>query len=446
MQVGIGIVAKFRAAFIPDLMEKPAENAVRAALEEFFATHLERCWPAAYDAQRNYGNSIELENVAIVVLSLDRIGAPAGASGASVYIAYYTDCGDVAEHPRLIPSPPVVVKVGKSSSLKTEAEQSNLWPTLTPKVRSRFAFPTDFYDEYEDYAVLLAPFSSDFKPHCDGSRLDVNVDDIWQRIMNVKEVVKESGSVDYPPKGWQEVSKHIIFALDTVDNAHRAGLASYARENSNYIDHYDWYLRNTNPEGGHDNAQIPRKLFGMDEEVSAFGRKWPNPCNIVNTVLSGSYPFDAAVGPIHGDLHPKNIVLDDQDTVQIIDFGWAQKRRHIVIDYLLLDINIRAITLPSHLLENEILEFANYLYESQSFNDLPKNVRHRGHLVHDAIWSGLRNRQVVNDWDTEYIIPLFLVSYGLIVHLDSARNQTALNALVLTTAKCVSDYIFKRRK
>jgi hypothetical protein len=40
-----------------------------------------------------------------------------------------------------------------------------------------------------------------------------------------------------------------------------------------------------------------------------------------------------------------------------------------------------------------------------------------------------------NGWYEEYLVPFFLVAYGLLVHLESARNQRALLATVLASAQ-----------
>jgi serine/threonine protein kinase len=149
--------------------------------------------------------------------------------------------------------------------------------------------------------------------------------------------------------------------------------------------------------------------------------------------LVASEQFEGMIGAVHGDLHPKNIVLDDDENARIIDFGWAQRESHVVLDYLLLDHNLRATTLPSQLGQSDVLRFAAFLRPSQDPTSLPSIVRSRASIIKEEIWR--RALSAVHDWDREYLIPLLLVGYGLLVHLDQARNQPALVATVLTLAR-----------
>ena len=77
--------------FIPDLMGKGKEQEILSALENFFTEHTKLAWPTAYNFLKKNGQQIPLEEIDLVVLPLDRIGAPQGMSGANVFIAYFSD-------------------------------------------------------------------------------------------------------------------------------------------------------------------------------------------------------------------------------------------------------------------------------------------------------------------------------------------------------------------
>jgi hypothetical protein len=47
------------------------------------------------------------------------------------------------------------------------------------------------------------------------------------------------------------------------------------------------------------------------------------------------------VAPVHGDLHPDNVVIDRNGVPHLIDFAWAHKSRDVLIDYVLLENSIR---------------------------------------------------------------------------------------------------------
>lgn len=138
------------------------------------------------------------------------------------------------------------------------------------------------------------------------------------------------------------------------------------------------------------------------------------------------------MGAIHGDLHPKNIVLG-KDIEYVIDFGWAHENSHLVKDFALLDLNIRAITLPAQTPDAEVVALANLIKPGDDVKSLPPCVRHRARLIKNVIWDRVSKTNIV-DWDREYLAPLFLISYGLLVYMDTARNQTSLMATVLRLA------------
>lgn len=163
--------------------------------------------------------------------------------------------------------------------------------------------------------------------------------------------------------------------------------------------------------------------------------EWPNPSTIIRRIIEQSLLCTGYLGAVHGDLHPKNIVLDSFDSAQIIDFGWADVDCHIVLDYVLLDLNLRGVTLPSQVSEQGILQLAGFLDECADVTGFPAAARERARIIRDVIWKKARAYAIVADWGREYLIPLFLVGYGLLVHLDSARNQPALVATVLQLAK-----------
>jgi hypothetical protein len=79
------------------------------------------------------------------------------------------------------------------------------------------------------------------------------------------------------------------------------------------------------------------------------------------------------------------------------------------------------------------MALAGFLRPTQEVDDLPAPVRCRAALIKDCVWSAAKVG-AAEDWFSEYLIPMFLVSFGLLVHLDSARNQNAIVALTLSLA------------
>ena len=103
----------------------------------------------------------------------------------------------------------------------------------------------------------------------------------------------------------------------------------------------------------------------------------------------------------------------------------------------MLDINLRSITLPSQVDESAVFGIAGFLHGDRKPTGLRPAVRARVDLIHEHIWGRVKRRGIVEDWTAEYVIPFFMMAYGLLVHLDTARNQMALVATVLAAAEYI---------
>ena len=414
------------AVLVSEMMHPKAEAAVKGALERFYGSDkISSIWPGAVST--GSAARLPLNEVEIVVLPLDRIGAPAGASGAGVFVAYYSHKSDTTT--RQAASQPLVVKIGVSHKLREEKDGADRWPPLTAQQKNRFAFPLHLDEEDDEHAILLAPFQSLSKLADGGNRNEVEVRDLWH-LLDDKVELLAAANFD-----WKKIAGLVSQALDAIAPAHRGGLAQPTPTEVDYASQYAWYLRKTTHDGADSAKYIPTSLFGDNPDTVAFGSRWPNPTSIVRRIIDQGMRFTGYLGAVHGDLHPKNIVLDEYDAVQIIDFGWATVGRHIILDYVLLDLNLRGTTLPSQVSEQGILQLADFLREADDVDSLPAAVRERARIIRDVIWRKARKRAVAADWQREYLIPLFLVGYGLLVHLDKARNQPALVATVLQLAK-----------
>lgn len=160
------------------------------------------------------------------------------------------------------------------------------------------------------------------------------------------------------------------------------------------------------------------------------------------------------VGFIHGDLHPRNIVFADDGTPRVIDFGWARppddpedppQLQHIVKDFVLLEANLRFMTLPPFLPYDEVTALADWI----GMGNNPPTVKHaecklRIDLISELREVGERHIGGCSDWDAEYVVPLFLVSLGLLKHSHSADCPWAARYTVLALAKHLDAYLDKK--
>lgn len=408
---------KLNVDYLDDTQKSAIQSAMGKLLER---PDLSQVWPGASDYHRRHEQKLDQKKVEIVIVPLDRIGAPAGASGAKVFVAYFGAMQQ--DNFNLASSPPLIIKLQRGGKLRNELDAASHWPSLDPKTEMRFARPIGLYTE-GGWDVLIAPFRAAFKRVPGSDRIHFpDMVDLWRKTA----------------KGPTEsVANGVRDAIQLVTAAHQAGQGSGQLMSMTYGAEYKWYLRDTISTGGNSTQQYNRvsQLLSEADTVDGFGLHWPNPSTIVRALITQD--FTGVRGPVHGDLHPKNIVFDEDDRAHIIDFGWAKGEGHVIIDYVLLDINLRSMTLSPHLQEKEILDAARYLSPDDDDPALTGELHDRMSIVKGKIWSvakanGLSRK---NGWYEEYLVPFFLVAYGLLVHLESARNQRALLATVLASAQ-----------
>ena len=404
--------------FVADIMNRGDQRALTEALGDFLHSEWrDEIWPAS--------RHLQLDDVDLVVLPLQRVGAPLGQSGASVFVAYYRARENVALE--LQRSAPLAVKIDQKQKMKDELARADGLRDLDEMTEARLVKPFDCLDckpgSDDDRAILVARFRS-------GVPGDVKVSDLWA-VLQSPDWLHDSAHGRLRRRAFGCLGG----ALDVVSGLHRAGGST--RQTRSYATALEWYLRQTRDpaesKGSH--AYIPRSIFGDAQTVRVFGRKWINPTHVIDRFLCPARTFKTTIGTIHGDLHPKNIVLDESDEPHIIDFGWTREDAPVVLDYILLDINLRSITLPSQVEESDLLKIARFLPGARRPTGLRRCAQARVDLIREAIWKRLEERRVVRDWLEEYVIPFFMVAYGLLRHLDAARNQMALVATVLAAAK-----------
>ena len=148
---------------------------------------------------------------------------------------------------------------------------------------------------------------------------DVKVSDLWA-VLQSCDWLHDSAYDDVR----RRACRYLRGALDVVSGLHRAG--GNKRQTQSYAKALEWYVRRTRDPAGSkgSRAHIPRGIFGDAATVRVFGRTWVNPTHVIDRFLLPTRTFKTTIGTVHGDLHPKNIVLDESGEPHIIDFGWTQ--------------------------------------------------------------------------------------------------------------------------
>jgi hypothetical protein len=274
--------------------------------------------------------------------------------------------------------------------------------------------------------VLIAPFSSVDALDSELTSYELVIDDLWR-------VLTDKGKGRDPTDVLRGV-------YELMHGIHRHGRVECERRRLKYSTAYDKYLRKLHTT----KRAMVESIFGTDETTRLLGKTWPNPLRVVDNLVSMA--FEGAAGPIHGDLHPKNVVLDRSGRPRIIDFGWALPRGHVVVDYVLMEVNLRAVTLSAQISHNDAIALAEMLEDGDPVPDAAKIVVARANLIRDILWTSARVSGISKDWMREYLVPQFLVAFGLLKFLDSAHNQHALLATVLALgSRIAASGIIKRK-
>jgi hypothetical protein len=216
------------------------------------------------------------------------------------------------------------------------------------------------------------------------------------------------------------------------------------RDEREYGKEYEWYLRE--PDKG-TWAEEWREVWG-DSSVSKVkdaGGEFSNPFYVLDIVTPLQRKL--RIGAIHGDLHPGNIVLNGEHP-HIIDFGWAKDDAHIAKDFVLMECNLRFHMLRPSLNQDEIYKFCDWV---GWYDAIPTGLRsytkRRAELIQalrDIASKTIRHDAEEVNWDWEYIVPLFLVAFGMLRFTPHLGNQQAAIRFILALASHVERIVENR--
>jgi Ternary complex associated domain 9 len=367
----------------------------------------------------------------LVLVPLDRIGAEQGHSGTHVMIGYFVD---KTKKSPVFPSKPMVVKNYRhepgAEYHKLETEQANglAVKEFVAYHKDAFAIPIH-YNATGELSFLWSPFAS--------SKW------IFETVVNAGNAKLTLGANDFlallrAKDDLNQLERVMTLVFRLLMPLHRRN-GGAKRKKVDLVDHYKWYLRNVDKKG--DWGDKWSQIWGLShvERIQDFNKTWTNPFFVLESLKSlGKQPVYC--GATHGDLHPRNIVMTEYGIPHIIDFGWSSADSHIAKDFVLLESNLRFVTLPSSISSSDLSKLARWV----EFNAPPPKLKNTHAMGAIRLIEVLRDNAKTHfadkvDWDVEYIIPLFLVSFGLLLHIESYDNQMSARYTVLSLA----DYIYK---
>lgn len=179
---------------------------------------------------------------------------------------------------------------------------------------------------------------------------------------------------------------------------------------------YLWYLRNT-PERLLSDP-LPN-LFENSPSVDVYGHKLLDPRRIFDAVAGRE--VDTVVCPVHGDLHPNNVLFGPRFNPVLIDYAFGHLDGHFIKDFVLMECSLRFLLSP-RLIQPDILgRFDDALLNEDGYEaavDLAATGRaakvlgEMGSLVR-AVRKACRERHPTYEF-REFLLAQYLVLTGLL--------------------------------
>ena len=422
-----------------------------------------------------------IKDVKMVLLPLDRLGQEQGKSGAHSVLCYFRyesfteiqSSGEPADEARRmlsLNSLPIIIKhaeepiapMGESPThIQTEFENAN---TVSPYLRHSNTFVLPFYYHREQSGegsqreFLLSNSIVDYG----GKQISFSNSSI-HTFLNVLQTSEKHSAVSANTK--IKSADILSFVYRKLRNLHcgpySTGRVQTHIESRSYAEEYNKYLRKMDTPAARAAFQ---QLWCTNDDIESCSEKCP--LKVLDLVLSITTQLH--MGGIHGDFHPRNIVMLGDLTAalpeaHIIDYGWANKYSHIAKDYVLMECNLRFMCLNPDLPKRDV-EKISRLISTNELNDavaeiskdgscsyaddillLIMEVRSNFQQTLQEIDSSLKNVPLSDDlWLYEYHIPMFLVAYGLTKFYGECRNQVAMRLTISKLTSFLWDKIKKQ--
>jgi hypothetical protein len=393
---------------------------------------LEVVWPGL---AREVICDVWIEEVDLALVPLQRIGQMEGKSGSLVLVGRFWSKATRR------PSNSLVVKtrkkVGRIGGLSDEWARARAAKPHTYDRKDSFAIPVHFDEEDPEYEVLWTLCLPTVRePEADA--IDYGsfpvVEDLRKLLaFSPRQTIEES----------PEAHRHAALVLDRsfglLRNLHRssavAGTSALPRERRVLGEEYARYLRRYGSEPGSFWGPEWASVWAPPrEKVAGDGT---NPLWLVDRLCPA--PTTMQVGLVHGDLHAGNIILREDDAPAIIDFGWSADRAHVAKDFVLMECNLRFLTLRPQVGDEELAAFTSALsWDSEPASGMSEYLARRWALVKVVRSAAERVFAKDTDWTREYLAPLFLVAFGLLRFAPQLGNQRAAIRLVESLANLLA--------
>jgi hypothetical protein len=382
----------------------------------------ESVWPALHAHNADDGGTPEVKP-RLVLLPLSRIGSEGGFSGSKIFLGYFSDVGAG----RIFPSLPLVIKFAEIQEGESRKlfEEKNLADTVRPFLayhKDAFAVPL-FLDENDGYDVLWSPFALTemVEWQTEASRLSLSA-------LDFRQLLKEQSP------GTNAVKELIQAVYKILRPLHRRA-RPVQREQRTYREEYERYLRRFPDKWG---AKWVAAWGDSEYMTDLGGETFHNPIWVLNRLLEAR-AITMLTGAVHGDLHPGNIMFSQVGAPSVIDFGWATSNSHVAKDFVLLECNLRFTYLHADTALNDVVTLSEWVGNTTECGHLSDAEANQAYDAIKAIRSSFEQLgDEATDWDLEYVVPLFIVAFGLLRFLDENWNQISARHTVLKLARYVA--------
>lgn len=191
------------------------------------------------------------------------------------------------------------------------------------------------------------------------------------------------------------------------------------------LEEYDWYLRDDRV------RKLIHSWFGLkinDDFINFFEFDVRNPLKFLDEFVGFKQETEIVIKKIHGDLHPRNVILNKNLEPKLIDFEWANKK-HALKDYVLMECSIKFFQMDTTLPLRQFMDFEKQLLEFRknycAFNATNTQIFLDSYTIISYIREKAKEFCIWENKEAEYLCALFLVSYGLL----SSPNCNSLYCL-----------------
>jgi hypothetical protein len=178
---------------------------------------------------------------------------------------------------------------------------------------------------------------------------------------------------------------------------------------------YEAYLRET-PERLL--ADPLPQVFPRGDDTIIYGQTLKDPRRILNAVKE--IEVNSVVCPVHGDLHPNNVLFGRNFVPVLIDYAFGHRGGHFIKDFVLMECSLRFLQTPKLLQPDLVARLDDALLEEEGYEAILEDMDTTGRTAEvlketadlvSTIRTECRLRHTTYDFN-EYLVAQYMVLMG----------------------------------